>query len=159
MKQPDAIVPGEKTIDTRDAIARLEYLRSLVTDIECPDCGMALTIGENDDGESILEGHNPDCESIDTVMIEDFIDSSDLEELTDLEDLESAGIYGWEDGVTLILESRFEDYARDFAYDVIEGFSEDQWPYTCIDWKQAANDLQMDYSSVDFGEETYLYRE
>jgi len=33
------------------------------------------------------------------------------------------------------------------------------WPFDCVDWDQAARDLAMDYSSVEFEGEDYLYRE
>lgn len=31
------------------------------------------------------------------------------------------------------------------------------WPYNCIDWEKAANELKQDYSTVDFEGETYYY--
>ncbi len=33
-----------------------------------------------------------------------------------------------------------------------------QWPYTCIDWDEAARQLQMDYASVDYDGVTYWIR-
>ena len=32
------------------------------------------------------------------------------------------------------------------------------WPNTCIDWDQAAGELKMDYSAVDFDGVTYWIR-
>ena len=34
----------------------------------------------------------------------------------------------------------------------------DAWPYTCIDWEQAARELRYDYTSVDFDDVTYWIR-
>jgi hypothetical protein len=36
--------------------------------------------------------------------------------------------------------------------------SDASWPLYCIDWKQAARDLQMDYSAVEFMGQTYYVR-
>lgn len=54
-----------------------------------------------------------------------------------------------------------DDYFREYAYDQAESIHGDvmsQWPFTCIDWGQAAHDLQHGYTSVDFGCTTYWYR-
>lgn len=33
-----------------------------------------------------------------------------------------------------------------------------RWPFTCIDWDKAAQELQMDYTSVEFDGITYWVR-
>jgi hypothetical protein len=58
----------------------------------------------------------------------------------------------------LIRESYFTHYAQELADDIgaiPEGM---QWPLTCIDWDQAARELRMDYTSVDFSGVTYWTR-
>ncbi len=61
--------------------------------------------------------------------------------------------------VTLIRESYFEDYARELANDIYGKEIDDaKWPFSCIDWEQAANELRQDYTSIDFDGETYLTR-
>jgi antirestriction protein len=62
------------------------------------------------------------------------------------------------DGETLISEDDFEEHARELAEEIgaVEDFS--AWPCTAIDWKQAASDLQMDYSTVTFDGTDYYYR-
>lgn len=57
-----------------------------------------------------------------------------------------------------IADSYFENYAREFADDIGAIKDDNSWPYTCIDWEQAAKELRMDYSSVDVGDSTYWYR-
>ena len=57
--------------------------------------------------------------------------------------------------VTLIRDSYFEEYARDLAEDIGAVNADATWPNNCIDWKQAARELQMDYTcatldGVDF---------
>ncbi|KKN84394.1 hypothetical protein LCGC14_0288560 [marine sediment metagenome] len=58
---------------------------------------------------------------------------------------------------TLIPEEEFEDYARDFAYDVgyVDPGSQME---SYIDWERWAKDVQRDYTSVEFDGTTYLIR-
>lgn len=59
-------------------------------------------------------------------------------------------------GVTLIEEGReFREHARGLAVDCLN-LDEAQWPMTCIDWEQAADELATDYSSVSFDGTDYL---
>ncbi len=59
----------------------------------------------------------------------------------------------------LIHEAYFEDYARQLADDLaLYNDRNVSWPYTCIDWAQAAEELKQDYTSVDFDGETYWVR-
>jgi antirestriction protein len=60
--------------------------------------------------------------------------------------------------ITLVRDSYFEDFARDEAEQLGLVKSDASWPYTCIDWEQAAEQLQMDYGNVEFDGITYWYR-
>ena len=62
------------------------------------------------------------------------------------------------DSETLIHESYFEDYARELAEDIGALEKADAWPFTCIDWEKAADDLKMDYSVIELDGNTYYYR-
>lgn len=64
----------------------------------------------------------------------------------------------WEHGVTLIHEAYFEIYAKDLAWDIGAVSSDHEWPLTCIDWDQAAQELLCDYTPVKFNGVTYWYR-
>jgi hypothetical protein len=64
----------------------------------------------------------------------------------------------WTYGATLIRDSYFVEYARDLAFDCGLIPTDTEWPNTCIDWKQAARELQMDYTPVNFGGVTYWVR-
>jgi antirestriction protein len=102
----------------------------------------------------------------------DVIDSRDL--IAALADLESAdeereliaairelareGIEDWEYGAQLIAEHYFEDYARELAEDIGALPRDYTWPTSCIDWEQAARELQMDYTPVEFLGTTYYVR-
>lgn len=59
--------------------------------------------------------------------------------------------------VTFIRDSYFERYAEELAEEL--GMIPDgaKWPANCIDWEQAARELQMDYSSVELDGDTYWY--
>lgn len=59
--------------------------------------------------------------------------------------------------IDLVDEGDFLDHARVLASDLVGGdFLE--WPLSCIDWSQAADELRSDYSEIDFRSTTYLYR-
>ena len=61
-------------------------------------------------------------------------------------------------GETLIRDSFFKEYTMELASEISDSKNADVWPYTCIDWDQAARELKYDYSSVDFGGVTYWIR-
>lgn len=69
----------------------------------------------------------------------------------------------WQYGATLIRDSYFKDYAQELADDIgyrdaLADRDNVPWPFTCIDWAQAARELQQDYTSVDFDGVTYWVR-
>lgn len=85
---------------------------------------------------------------------------SDADELKSLVELrEEFDSTTWKDGITFVKDSYFEEFAEDEAdqLGLIENVN--QWPYNCIDWSKASDQLQIDYSSVEFDGETYWYRE
>ncbi len=59
-------------------------------------------------------------------------------------------------GETVIPDSDFEDYARELAEDCYD--IPHSWPHRCIDWEQAAKELQMDYSAIEYNGTTYWVR-
>ena len=128
MSSDDKITKYEDIIDSRDVTERIEKLREL-----------------------IVEYKN---EKYDT--------KEEEEELALLEKLEEDGKFNfgdeWEFGVTLIRYSYFEDYAREFAEDIGAIKDDLQWPATCIDWEQAAGELQYDYTEITFDDIEYWGR-
>lgn len=89
------------------------------------------------------------------------LDDDEKEELQALQELvgECEGYSGdWQYGATLIRDSYFEQYARDFAEDIGAVDRSTSWPNDCIDWKEAAEQLQMDYTCVDFDGVDYWIR-
>jgi hypothetical protein len=139
---------SDDVIDSRDIIARIEELEPYDYKV-CPECGCT----EGDE-------HDEDCSQPEPV---DNLDESDKEELTALLALQDeceGYVSDWKYGETLIRDSYFENYARELAEDVgdIPRELRNQWPFTCIDWEQAAEELKQDYTSAEFDGVTYWVR-
>lgn len=86
--------------------------------------------------------------------------ADDLDELNTLKALAEEGEASpdWPHGETLIRDSYFQDYAQELAEDCCDMPKSDQWPARCIDWEQAARELQMDYISISFDGIDYWIR-
>lgn len=78
----------------------------------------------------------------------------------------------WNDRGPGIPKHMFSEYAEELAREINPAFWENQdsfgygsnepitntWPLNCIDWEQAARELQYDYSLVTFDGEEYYVR-
>jgi hypothetical protein len=65
----------------------------------------------------------------------------------------------WDTGTTLIPDTDFENYARDLAESIYGDEVRDyNWPFSCIDWSQAAYDLKLDYSQIYIDNQLYWVR-
>lgn len=128
----------QDVIDVRDIIQRVE-------DLEETSNG---SVTEGSEGAE-YEGHEDDHEEY-----------ADLAALLD-ELKGNGGDEQWRGDwypVTLIRDSYFVKYAQELADDIGATDSSQSWPYTCIDWAQAARELQMDYTSVEYDGTIYWYR-
>lgn len=83
-----------------------------------------------------------------------------LDELKILKSLRSEGeqYSDWKEGATLIRDSYFKEYAQQFADDIGAIDANAAWPLNHIDWDAAADELQMDYTSLDFDGVEYWMR-
>jgi hypothetical protein len=141
---------SDDVIDSRDVIARIEELEELETAIE--------------DAAEFLQSCGDDEKERATELLEEAesdMDDDDRDELRALRALaEQAEGYAadWRHGETLIRDSYFEDYAQELADDIGVIPKDLGWPRSCIDWEQAARELQMDYTSVEFDGVTYWIR-
>ena len=61
-------------------------------------------------------------------------------------------------GETLIRDSCFPTFAREYARDVADFKDDGRWPHSCIDWDRAAEELQRDYTSAELDGVTYWMR-
>lgn len=84
-------------------------------------------------------------------------EATEYKALKELEE-QAEGYSDWKDGATLIRESYFKDYAQQLAEDIGAVNADATWPNNCIDWDQAARELEVDYTQVDFDGVTYLIR-
>lgn len=168
------------TLDVRDIIARVEELReerddltaaveSAVEELDAAaECVRYHHDGELDDQGTDTEHqqYRDDlalCANARQALAEWHDDNA--AELATLEELlndlcGNGGDERWEGDwypVTMVRDTYFRDYAQELAEG--RGFtSGNEWPARCIDWDQAARELQQDYSAVEFDGVTYWYR-
>lgn len=131
------ITNSDDVIDVRDVIARVEHLEQL----RQPG---PVDLGDDNDTDQ------------DTL----FAELATLESLLD-ELRGNGGDEQWRGDwypVTLIRDSYFTEYAQELAEDIGAISSEHSWPLNCIDWKQAADELLVDYAAVMFDGIEYYYR-
>jgi hypothetical protein len=140
-----------KTLDSRNLNERLEELETAFN--EWKECLTAEQIAEIKEKLQIPSGENLEDEELGYEW-----DCSDYEELKNLLDLREQFGREWFDGVELIREQDFEEYAQDFAERIGAINHNADWPACHIDWEAAANSLMVDYSSVDYDGETYYFR-
>lgn len=108
--------------------------------------------------EAIEEGAKGDTDALEDWEEDNGEEFKELAELFDYlgESPDGHGEFGGEPG--LILDSYFEEYARQFAEDIGAIDEEARWPATHIDWPAAARDLQQDFTAVEVGQYTYWRR-
>ena len=137
----------DDTIDSRDVIARI---KELTDELE--------TARADQGGES--ESFEHWCSAVLRDAGELYYDEcAELAALKALADEASGYAADWQHGETLIRDSYFRDYAMELAEDVCsDAIRNASWPLTCIDWDQAARELQYDYTAVDFDGVTYWVR-
>ena len=165
-----------KSIDTRDLYKRLEELSDLRSTVnnakeELQEANKALAdhdpeqpnVAPDDERfhekTEALQEATEDAESTLSNAEADF-GTEEQEELAALEALmEEIGERTMRDGEQMIPTSDFEDHAREMASDLYgKEISDAKWPFSCIDWERAAEELEQDYTSVSFQGEGYLIR-
>lgn len=147
---------SEDILDTRDVIARYEELEN-----ERQDLLDAVTDAEGDETEPpfvALAAAKAALAEWDELNAKEFGDLHEF--LNELKD-GGGGNEQWKGDwypVTLVRDSYWKDYAQGYAEEVGESdMREARWPFNCIDWDKAADELQMDYSSAEFDGVTYWF--
>lgn len=160
-----------KTINTRDLYKRkceLESLRDAITtaEEELEEAKEALTALDTVENRTTFQDWKGAYQAQADVVTDaqDVLKSAEhgfgdeeKGELAELEELESE-ITDFMHGATMVPETDFEEYAREIAEDCCDMSHADRWPFTCIDWEQAAKELAMDYTEVTYQGDTYLVR-
>ena len=170
MRPTEEITTGEKTIDSRAVIARIEELRgeldSLVYDVNDID---PEAEEDKDDARKHLAAWlgcavaalPEDLYVLIDLKLNGAYDKSDeAHELAALEHLQSQCDYGdWRHGEMLIRDDYFEEYAEELASDTGAIDRNAKWPLNHIDWKAAADELTQDYTLVSFDGTDYWIRQ
>ena len=92
---------------------------------------------------------------------DDDLDENEIEELAKLVALAKEGeeySTDWIHGEAIIRYSYFKQYAQELAEEIGAVTDDVVWPNNCIDWDEAARELSMDYTSIDFGDVEYFIR-
>lgn len=172
---------SDKVIDSRDVIARIDYLKGELADLtqEVENARAALEESQEarerlpceGDGQAPNSASSADYELAEKAdecaaeltaaqtALKDWHDSSEGEELLALLELADEGetCGDWHHGATLIHEDYFTDYCVQLVQDI--GDLPHNIPgYLVIDWEATADNLRQDYTSIDFGGVTYFVR-
>lgn len=123
---------SDDLIDVRDIIARVEELEEDADDVE--------------EQASLFKEENSELVTLKTLLSELAGNGGDEE---------------WRGEwypITLIRDSYFKEFAQQEAEELDLIKPNAPWPNNCIDWDQAARELQSDYSTVEFDGITYWFR-
>lgn len=142
-------------IDSREVIDRISELESELED------GPYEEFREEQIEAGIPEDEIDAFDTwLDNTAQTDHLYSLECEELLMLRALAEEGesLSDWRYGVTLIHPSHFQTYAQELAEEIGAIDPDARWPANCIDWEQAANELRVDYTTIDFDGVDYLAR-
>lgn len=153
---------GDDIIDSRDVIARFDELEAEHDALkealdEATEALSSLADDASEDERDAAQEAEDDADS----ALADWLgeNESEFADLKALCDQGESYADDWNHGATLVHDSYFEDYARQFAEDIHgRGVANADWPFSHIDWKEAAEALQADYTSIEVGNETYWVR-
>lgn len=150
-------------IDSREVLARIDELQTeraeLITQREDASAQLLQLYSEDaidETGEraslkETLEQLTQDIEVWDRNF------TTDLKALLDLAD-QGETSPNWQSGETLIRGTYFKEYAQQFAEDIGAVNLDMGWPHSYIDWDQAADELKLNYTCVDFDGVDYWIR-
>lgn len=156
MNTPDTT---QDLIDSRDIISRIEELTEerVDLDINIQELEEQLADLDPEDADELADLTEQLKTAREALAEWDTDNGDELKALTDLAD-EAQYSPDWKYGGALIRRSYFQDYAQELAEDCGMLENTNEWPLRCIDWEQAASELEMDYFAVDFGGVEYLIR-
>jgi hypothetical protein len=175
---------GMDVIDSRDVIARIEELEALqeeakdaaseqieaieVEEAKLTDWLKDKNVFEILTSEELTKKLAQISDMKDAILSDDegnpLSDDFGTDEAYELQALKSLadqadGCGDWAYGAQLIADDYFEKFAREFADEIGAIPKNANWPCTCIDWTEAASELQQDYTAVEFDSATYWIRD
>jgi chromosome segregation ATPase len=161
----NALRNTDDVIDSRDVIERIEELEDERQELVGAIDGAKDDLKDAQDDTSVLQTDAAEESTLfqkigdaESALID--WDEEKGEELTALKNLADEGANEsseWSSGETLIWEDYFAEYAQQLVEDI--GDLPSNIPgYIVIDWEQTAENLKVDYSTVDFDGETYYIR-
>lgn len=166
LKGQDEINNGQDIIDSRDVIDRIEWLQpdrdalqQAIDDLteELKDTtedepGVNAPF-KRDEVQAMLDEAEAALDEYD-----EGDEGQELKALLALQEDAEGYAPDWRYGSTLIRDTYFEKYAQELAEDIGAIDKAASWPNTCIDWEQAAEELQQDYTRISFDGHDYWIR-
>lgn len=151
---------NDDIIDSRDLYTRqceLQALKEARTDTESAYEDALQTLQDAEDDETKFEAQQDvDGALVNLKDAQDEFGIPEMDELAMLDNLENE-IDNFMHGTTLIRDRYFETYAQQYAEDIGAIDRDMKWPYTCIDWAQAADELKSDFTMVEIDGTDYYY--
>ncbi len=178
----EEITNSADIIDSRDVIARIDELQAKEDALaeaqeeldkakEALEESKKRDVGDNQEEDLEDEDDDteelPEAEDLDDAQkafddADSDFDEDERKELKALKALqEEAEGYApdWNHGATLISRSHFVDYCQELVKDIGDMPKElPDYIANNIDWKGVADDLEADYTTVDFDGQEYLVR-
>lgn len=142
---------SEDIVDSRDIIERIEELEEMKSEYILNES--AIPEEQSPSWEDLL-----DTQTAAESKWDETDEGIELKALLNVQEQAEGYAPDWKYGETLIRDSYFQDYAEELAEELGYIKKDVSWPYTCINWEQAARDLQQDYTSVDWDGVTYWIR-
>jgi hypothetical protein len=150
----------DNVIDSRDVIQRIEELEDerdgYVSAIEVAKQDASVLTGKNQE-EEIEEAGNAIDKAEDDLRDWDNDNGDELKSLKSLADEGSNCSGDWIHGESLINDEYWVQYVQELLEDIGD-LPKDLPHYIVIDWEKTAENIQVDYSSVDFDGTTFWIR-
>lgn len=142
---------SEDIVDSRDIIERIEELEEKKSEFILNESW--INEDESPSWGDIAE-KNAEAES----KWDETEEGEELKALLNVQEQAEGYASDWKYGESLIRDSYFKEYAEQLAEDIGAINPKAAWPNNCIDWDKAADELQQDYTSIDWDGVTYWIR-
>ena len=146
---------GNSYIDTREIEDYIEELESSIEEVETQIEDLETEIDDLLDDEEDGNIEEVDRLEKNREVLKDSI-SYELKELEELREIREE-VPGWYGGNTLIIDDEWVAYVEEMLKDI--GYITRDFPWWIeIDWEKTAENVAVDYSTVEYKGHTYYYR-